>query len=365
MHTHAGTRAQERLLRVHGRRRLLDARLARTLRARLERLRNRGAARVRSAISRTSVGIPAPRPGLRWVPRGAGSLRAHGGLLERRAAVGLPHGRFALPAGVGAAGCLAGGEDARAGSPDALPRGGARRVRGQSGHAQRARTRSSRGAARRLSVCGRRSPRNNGNGRPTARARRRPAAGPRRRQQGVGAPGHSTRTARIAPRSPSARAGGERCLRRHRARTTPARLLGRLHHRHTGARPAGHRDLPAMAGVVVHRYSRRARARPLRSSQARLQDWARLDRHDQPSADPRLRTRCRRPFVAALPWPAAVGAPGAARVGARAADALPARHLGCGLLPVAFHSCAAGVRDTSGDAHSRHCWRSQPAPSPG
>ena len=169
----------------------------------------------------------------------------------------------------------------RSASFQACARGRVGVVRRQPADPARARTRPSRGAARRRAVRCRGAA-----GRARAPAVGGAGAGPGDREQGVGAARGRAGAARAAL-APGAVHGVRRGGGGDRAGAACAGRVERVRGLHPRRRGAAQLDLPAVAGVLVPRPPRSRRARPVRGRQARLPHRARLGRHDQPSADHR------------------------------------------------------------------------------
>src|SRR5277367_4643665 len=102
MSNHASNRARERRLRIPGGLRLWGDGMARAVRLRMERLRNRGATRVRSADARARARVPAARARIWWLADRAGAVCDAAGTVGRRGARGVPRCRRAVPARDGA-----------------------------------------------------------------------------------------------------------------------------------------------------------------------------------------------------------------------------------------------------------------------
>ena len=153
MSNHAASSARERPVRVHGGCRLRDDGVARPVRLRLERLRQRGAAgRSKRSCTATCSSSCDSRP-----PTAARSSSARRSRSSRGcgAADSSPCTAWSpLPCLLAAAvlGVWLVARMRSEGHSTRSPGGGAGSVRGQPAHAARARTRPSRGAARRLSV---------------------------------------------------------------------------------------------------------------------------------------------------------------------------------------------------------------------
>ena len=188
---------------------------------------------VRGARARPPARVPAPRARLRRLARRARAVRAATRAVGRRRTGGLPDGRVALPAGRRGARGVARRRCAPPDGSTLCARGGARSVRRQPTHAESARSRPSRGVARRRPV------RSGG----AARRARAAAVGglaarPGDRKQGVGAARGGAGAVRAAVAPTMCCSAGGTLRGRVRARAAGAGRIGGFAARPRAAAPS-------------------------------------------------------------------------------------------------------------------------------